>query len=276
MARQHYENFPVASWLLPAASRPHIAAIYAFARTADDLADEGALAADRRLALLDSWRAQLHGAVQGRTPADPASDDGLILRALAETIRTCRLDVGLFDDLLSAFRQDVTTHRYESWDDVLDYCRRSANPIGRLVLRVAGHRETVLDAHADAICTALQLTNFWQDLARDWTMGRLYVPLSLVRCAGADESDLGRGQISAAWRRVLLDVSGRTRAFFAAGRPLARLVGGRLGWELRATWAGGVRVLDRLEAVGFDVFRARPMLGWGDVVPIGRTMLRGF
>jgi len=272
LARQHYENFPVASRLLPPESRPHVAAIYAFARLADDFADEGDRPPATRLALLDDWRARLYAAATGRVRHD-GSDADFVFTALGETIRACSLEVELLDDLLSAFRQDVTTTRYASWEDLLDYCRRSANPVGRLVLRVSGYRDGLLDAKSDAVCTALQLTNFWQDLGRDWLNGRLYVPLSLVHEAGADEHDLDRRQLSPAWRTVLRRVLDRTRACFADGRGVADGVRGRLRWELRATWLGGVRVLDRIEAVDFDVFGKRPTLGWIDALVIGRQAL---
>ncbi len=194
--------------------------------------------------------------------------------ALAETIRTCRLETSLFDDLLSAFRQDVLVSRYETWDDVLDYCRRSADPVGRLVLRVGGYRDPDLDVLSDRVCTALQLTNFWQDLARDWDRGRLYVPLEVVRGAGADLSDLDCGRIGPAWHAALAQCAARTRALFFGGRSIADAVRGRLRWELRATWAGGMRILDRLEARGFDAFTARPTLGLADGPAVVWQLLR--
>lgn len=263
LARQHYENFPVASRLLPRAARPHVAAIYAFARIADDFADEGTRTDEARLALLDDWSARLRAAADGRARRD-GSDAGDIFVALGETMQQFSLERQLFDDLLSAFRQDVLVKRYETWDDVLDYCRRSANPVGRLVLRISGHRDPRLDGASDQVCTALQFTNFWQDLEVDWRRGRLYLPMALVRAAGADEQDLGRRRLTPEWRAVLGEAAAKTRALFEAGRPVADLVRGRLRWELRATWAGGVRILDRLEAAGFDVFHHRPRLGWPD------------
>jgi phytoene synthase len=267
LASQHYENFPVASRLLPKATRPHIAAVYAFARIADDFADEGARSDAHRLELLDDWRRRLHDAAAGQPRRDD-SDAGDVFAALSETIRTFALEISLFDDLLSAFRQDVLVKRYRAWEDVLDYSTRSANPVGRLVLRIAGYRDAQLDAWSDAVCTALQLTNFWQDLERDWRKGRLYVPQAFVDAHGADEHDLGRRRLTPAWRAALGDAARRTRALFAAGRPVADAVRGRLRYELRATWLGGVRILDRLEASGFDVFHHRPTLGWIDAAPI--------
>jgi squalene synthase HpnC len=267
MAREHYENFPVASRLLPPSSRPHIAAIYAFARVADDFADEGTRTPAERIALLDGWQARLHEAAAGR-PLQDGSDTGHIFTALADTMAVHGLTLAPFDDLLSAFRQDVVRTRYETWDELLDYCRRSANQVGRLVLAVTGYRDEALDRQSDNVCTALQLTNFWQDLERDWANGRLYVPLAVVNAAGADLGDLDRRHWSPAWREAIGDVASRTRRLFADGRAVADGVRGRLRWELRATWLGGVRILDRLESAGFDVFRGRPTLGWTDAAVI--------
>jgi phytoene synthase len=260
LARRHYENFPVASLMLPRHMRPHIAAIYAFARAADDFADEPGLAPAERLGLLDEWHTRLHGGPSS-VAVTPGFDGDAIFMALGQTIRACDLPVELFDDLLSAFRQDVTTVRYATWMDVLDYCRRSANPIGRLVLRVGGYDRANLDRASDAICTALQLTNFWQDLAIDWERGRLYVPLELRDRYGAHDADLGRRTMTPEWRRALAAVTARTRALFEDGRPLCDAVSGRLKWELRFTWLGGTRILDELEGGGFDMFSRRPSLG---------------
>jgi hydroxysqualene synthase len=266
VAREHYENFPVASRLLPAAMRPHIAAVYAFARRADDFADEPGMPDAERLRLLDAWEARLAGdsriALPGHLGADP------IFRALARTIESCRLPRSLFTDLLDAFRQDVTTSRYRNWAELLDYCRRSANPVGRLVLRIGGYEQKMLDDQSDAVCTALQLTNFWQDLAVDWQRGRLYVPLEDVQRAGAKESDLDAGRITPEWQAALGSVTARTRALFEAGRPVCDGVRGRLRWELRLTWLGASLVLDRLEAAQFDVFHHRPALRGRDVPPL--------
>ena len=163
--------------------RPHVAAVYAFARVADDIADEGTAPADERLAQLDAWQRRLHAARRRRTRSDgaPHAHEDLIVVALAHSIRSLDLPLALFDDLLSAFGQDTMTTRYASWADVFDYCRRSANPVGRLVLRIAGYRDEALDRSSDALCTALQLTNFWQDFGRDWRAGRLYVPRDVQR-----------------------------------------------------------------------------------------------
>lgn len=258
IAHEHYENFPVASRIVPASLRPHVAAIYAFARGADDIADEPGPTPAERLALLDDWSAHLHG--PARTP---------VFEALADTRARFALPVELFDDLLSAFRQDVVTTRYATWDEVLDYCRRSANPIGRLMLRLAGVQRADADRWSDAVCTALQLTNFWQDLAIDWGRGRLYVPQEAWARAGADMADLDRGVMSAAWRHTLAECAALTAARFADGRPVCDVLSGRLRYELRATWLGGTRILQKLQDADFDVFRHRPTLGAADLIVIG-------
>jgi squalene synthase HpnC len=172
--------------------------------------------------------------------------------------------VPLFHDLLSAFRQDVTTKRYETWEDLLDYCRRSANPVGRLVLRVAGRDRVSLDEASDAVCSALQLTNFWQDLEIDWGRGRLYVPASVWREAGAREADLAGASLTPEWRTAIAQAAGYTRRLFDRGRAVCDGVEGRLRYELRATWLGGTRILDKLEASRFDPYARRPKLSWTD------------
>ena len=281
VAARHYENFPVASRLLPAALRPHVAAIYAFARAADDFADEGARTPQERLRAIAGWRERLWACAGDRAPASPsvdrsgpsgdrpAPDHGddaqLVFAALGHSIRECRLPVEWLDDLLSAFAQDVTTTRYATWDDLLDYCRRSANPVGRLVLRVAGYDDGALDRSSDALCSALQLTNFWQDLGIDWARGRLYLPLVELQTAGADVASFDPEQWSPECRVALGRAVDRTRALFEHGRAVCDGVSGRLRIELRLTWLGGVTILDR---VGAGVTRARherPSLSAADV-----------
>jgi phytoene synthase len=267
LARTHYENFPVASRLVPRRMRPHVAAVYAYARLADDIADEGDAPIELRHARLDEWLARLDAAAHGRPqPQATVLDETTaaaapaVFAAVAETMRQCALPQGLFEDLVSAFRQDTTVTRYESWPDLLDYCRRSANPVGRLVLRIAGHDDARADLASDAVCTALQLTNFWQDLAVDWSRGRLYVPAQEYRRTGASTTSLDERQITPAWRDALAAAAARTRELFARGRGVCDEVGGRLRWELRLTWLGGTRILDRLERDGFNVFARRPTL----------------
>jgi len=286
LAFTHYENFPVASRLLPRPMRKHVAAVYAYARTADDLADEGNVPVAVRHQRLDEWSRRLHASIAADTArAAPDWRDTLldgaaavnapaIFLALGDTIRTCDLPITLFEDLVSAFRQDITVHRYASWTALFDYCRRSANPVGRLVLRIAGCHDTSLDDASDAVCTALQLTNFWQDLAIDWRRGRLYVPAEEHEAAGAALESLDRREWTSAWAATIARCAERTRALFDRGRVVADGVRGRLRWELRATWLGGMRVLDRLERSGYDVFRERPALGAADVPAIVWHSLR--
>jgi squalene synthase HpnC len=283
LARNHYENFPVASYLLPSRMRPQVAAVYAYARVADDIADEGHVAQGLRLVRLDEWTRRLHASV-GEGPqeayagsvldAEVASLAPAIFLAVGHTIRTAALPVQLFDDLVSAFRQDITVTRYDSWPSLLDYCRRSANPVGRLVLRIGGWRNDALDTSSDALCTALQLTNFWQDFLVDWRRGRLYLPAEERESAGASLDALDRGEWTDEWRAALAHATVRTRSLFEAGRAVCDGVTGRLRFELRATWLGGVRVLDRLEAQGFDVFHQRPALGLTDVPALAWHTLR--
>ena len=256
-AREHYENFPVASLLVPRSMRRDVAAVYAFARAADDFADEGHWSVDERHRLLDGWRQRLQQAATSDEagpdprPGEPANTVAIFC-ALGASIRDRRLPLNLFEDLLSAFRQDVTVTSYDGWPELLDYCRRSANPVGRLVLRIAGYHAPQLDAWSDAICTALQLTNFWQDLSVDLRRGRSYLPDRELLAHDTKEAALGAAV-------------GRTRALFLAGRPLCDAVGGRMRYELRATWLGGVRVLDRVERLKLDVINRRPALGVLDV-----------
>ena len=265
LARSHYENFPVASYLLPRRMRPHIAAIYAFARLADDIADEGQRPDADRIADLRDWGARLDGALAG---APDAGSHREVFVALRHSVAVCRLPATLFHDLLSAFRQDVTVKRYRTWEELLDYCRRSANPVGRLVLRVAGREQDALDRASDAVCTALQLTNFWQDLRVDWSRNRLYIPEAVWRAAGADEGGLQGNRLPDAWRAAVRDAVAYTRALFDSGRAVCDGVPGRLKYELRATWLGGTRILDKLEASGFDPCAERPKLAWTDAAGI--------
>jgi len=266
MARAHYENFPVASRLLPRPMRPHVAAVYAYARVADDLADEGAAPPAERLVQLNAWQRRLHAAVAvERSDTAPHEHEDLIVVALAHSIRLLDLPIALFDDLLSAFAQDTMTTRYASWDDVLDYCRRSANPVGRLVLRIAGYRDATLDQSSDALCTALQLTNFWQDFGRDWRAGRLYVPREVAAACGADEAELNGSALTAPWRAALGRCIAETARQFRAGRAVCDGVRGRLRYELRFTWLGGARTLERVERTGAALLTNRPTLGARDV-----------
>ena len=285
LARSHYENFPVASRLLPAAMRPHIAAVYAFARVADDIADEGTVPAAERRARLAAWQQQLHAAAgpaagassratgslmcdSGRVPPSEHEREALIAAAAAQTIRSLDLPIALFDDLISAFAQDTMRDRYASWAELFDYCRRSANPVGRLVLRIAGYRDDRLDRMSDAMCTALQLTNFWQDFGRDWRAGRLYVPGETRTAAGVSDDDLPAAPLSAAWTTALAQCVEVTADQFARGRGVCDAVRGRLRYELRFTWLGGMRILARVDRRRRDLFDYRPTLGAADLPAI--------
>ncbi|MCM5569149.1 squalene synthase HpnC [Burkholderiaceae bacterium FT117] len=264
----HYENFPVASLLVPARLRPAIAAIYRFARHADDLADEGDAAPAQRIAELDALSAALRSA----SPSAP------VVAALRPHMRAHALPVEPFEALLSAFRQDVVTSRYRSFDEILDYCSRSADPVGELVLRLFGAWREDTRTPSSRICSALQLINFLQDTAVDWRRGRLYLPLDELAAAGLGEADLeaaaAAGRASPALRAFLEGQAARARRLLESGAPLATSVPRRLGWELRAIVAGGLRILDRLAQGGHDPFAGRPALGWRDAPALIRLWLR--
>ena len=254
MSVGHYENFPVASRLVPARLRPAVVAIYRFARAADDLADEGDAPPETRLAALAAFDRALTAIGNGETPAAPP------FPALAAAIRDHRLPMAPLHDLVSAFTQDVSVVRYESYADVLDYCRRSANPVGRLMLALYG-ADTLANLRAsDAICTGLQLTNFWQDIALDWRRGRVYLPREDLDRFGVATGQIAEQRADDRWRALMAFEVARTRALLQSGRPLVRALPWRLGLELSAVIAGGTRILDRIAAVDGDVFAHRPVL----------------
>src|SRR5258705_12494099 len=226
MAKSHAEIIGAPRSWSPGRMRPKAAAFSQLARVADILPKEGTATAAVRQSRLDDWQRRLHDAVADeREDRMPASRDDQLFYALGHSIRSLDLPVSLFDDLLSAFGQDTTTTRYDSWADVLDYCRRSANPIGRLVLRIAGHRRDDLDRSSDALCTALQLTNFWQDFGRDWRAGRLYVPREVQAACGAFETDLAGERLPAAWLRTIDACIEMTATLFERGRGVCDGVG---------------------------------------------------
>lgn len=270
----HYENFPVASWLCPAHLRPAIAAIYWFARTADDLADEGAADPAQRLSDLAEYRADLLEAAAAR-PTGPRWTD--IWPPLVAAIARHGLPIDLLLDLLSAFEQDVAKTGdgagYRDRAELLDYCRRSANPVGRLLLHLYGIGDAGALAESDRICTALQLINFWQDLAQDLPRGRRYLPDG--DCIGHGVDPRVPAAASRAQRTSLVaDECAWTRRLMQEGAPLVHRIPGRGGWELRAVVQGGLRILDRIEALGFDTFNARPKLRRRDWLVIGLRMVR--
>lgn len=272
LARAHYENFPVGSLLVPQVRRKHVYSIYAFARTADDFADEGyddaSLTKASRLRSLDEWEAQFKACYRGQATHP-------VFVALAATVKELQLPEQLFLDLLSAFKQDVVKHRYADFAEVLDYCRRSANPVGRLILRLFDYRDDHLDELSDALCTALQLANFWQDVAVDIQKDRVYLPQDELRQYGVGLDDLRASQGSAAYCRLLKFQIERTRDLFALGKALPDLVRGRLALELRLTWHGGMRILELIEGQAYDTLRARPTLtGFDKVLLLSRALLK--
>jgi phytoene synthase len=251
----HYENFPVASLLLPASMRLPVQAIYRFARHADDIADEGNDPAALRLERLAALRAQLDAIDAGR-PSDWPE--------LAAAVVQHGLPTHLLRDLLSAFSQDVTVRRYADYDALLDYCRRSANPVGRLLLALFRAQDPILLTQSDAICSGLQLVNFWQDVAIDWRKGRVYIPQTELQRHGVDEAQIEAQRADPAWAALLAAQVERARAMLSSGAPLARALGGRIGWELRLVVQGGLRIAEKIDAVAGDVFRHRPVLGKAD------------
>lgn len=249
----HYENFPVASLFLPEEKRPYIQAIYAFSRTADDFADEFDKSPVERLELLDDWEAKLRRCFEG-------DSDHPVFVALDETRQRLNLPIDLFTDLLKAFKQDVTKRRYASFDELLEYCRCSANPVGRLVLLVFGYRDEKLHVLSDHICTALQLANFWQDIGIDWRSDRLYLPLDEVRRYGYSEEQWKNQVVDDSFGELMRFQVERTRDLFYRGASLPDLVERDLRLELRLVWFGGMTILRKLERNRYDAFRRRPTL----------------
>jgi len=253
IARRHYENFPVASVFLPRAKRPFVAAIYAFARAADDFADEGDLPPAERLRRLDGWEAKLDACYRG-SASDP------VFIALAETVHRHAIPQQPLHDLLAAFRMDVTTKRYRTYRDLLQYCSCSANPIGRLILYLFEEASERTIPLSDALCTALQLTNFWQDVAVDLRKGRVYLPLEDLDRFGYTEEDLFAFKADTRFASLIRFQVERTRQLFDAGKPLAEIASNRLRFELRLTLAGGIAILDRIRRGNYDVLTRRPAL----------------
>ena len=258
MGVNHYENFPVASLLLPRPLRHPVALIYRFAREADDFADEGSDPDAVRLDRLERFREQLRKIERG-TPPDIAW-----FGALAEVIREHRLPVVAFYDLLSAFDQDVRKKHYANFSEVLDYCRRSANPVGRLLLHLFGRASEPQLQWSDAICTALQLINFWQDVPNDYARRRVYLPRDEMNRFGVTERHIAEQRCDDAWRALIRFQVERSRDLMRSGAPLGRALPGRVGLEIRATMEGGLRILEKLERARYDMFRNRPTLKWHD------------
>jgi len=272
LARAHYENFPVGR-LVPREMQRHVHAVYAFARYADDLADEGyagsakargardLMTPEQRLTALDDWERQL---------CSPPGTPGLhfIFIALHETIRELDLPLTLFTDLLSAFKQDVVKRRYANFAEVLDYCRRSANPVGRLVLLLHGQREEQLHLLADHICTGLQLANFWQDVGVDLEKDRIYLPEDDRKQFGVIEDVLQARLVTEHYRKLLAFQVRRTQEIFDKGAPLTKKLRGLLRVEIRLTWLGGTTILRKIEALNFDTLKNRPTLGKAEMAKL--------
>ena len=265
----HYENFPVASFLCPPFLRPAIMAIYWFARTADDLADEGDAAPAERLSDLAAFRADLAACASSQ----PTSSRWVAVFApLQGVIQRYALPVDLLTDLLSAFEQDVTKTRYSSQAELLDYCRRSANPVGRLLLHLYKVADAESLAQSDCICTALQLVNFWQDLSQDIPRGRIYLPADGSAQHGVDEAQLLRLDVTPATTALVAANVAWAQTLMLRGAPLVKKIPGRAGWELRLVVQGGLRIAEKIEQLGFATLRQRPKLNaWDAVVMLWRA-----
>jgi squalene synthase HpnC len=263
----HYENFPVASFALPTRLRAPVKAIYAFARSADDFADEGDHPAEWRLARLAEYHDHLDALERGETVDHP------VFRDLAPHIRAHRLPYPLFHDLLSAFEQDCTKTRYADFGEVMHYCRRSANPIGRLLLALYGVTDPKQLAWSDGICSALQLINFLQDIAVDWQKGRVYLSQDEMARFGISERQIAEGRVDALWQQFMKTQIERTRKMLQAGAPLGRALPGRIGLEMRLIILGGSRILEKLHDSQGDVFHQRPTLNTRDWLGMAWTAL---
>ncbi|MES2759219.1 MAG: squalene synthase HpnC [Pseudomonadota bacterium] len=263
MPVDHYENFPVASFLLPKRLVPAVEAIYAFARSADDIADEGDATPAQRLAALAQYEDELAAIGRGERREAP------MFARLAAVVAQYRLPLQPFYDLLDAFKQDVVVKRYADFAGLLDYCRRSANPVGLLMLSLYGAADAVNVRDSDAICSALQIINFLQDVAIDRAKDRIYLPGDdLARC-GLDPTQLGQWKADDRWRALMAFEVDRARALMLSGAPLALRLPGRIGWELRLVVQGGLRILEAIERADYDVFTRRPKLGPFDWLLLG-------
>ena len=266
----HYENFPVASFLCPPALRPAIMAIYWFARTADDLADEGDAAPAARLADLAAYRADLIACKEGKLISNRWAS---VFTPLRSMIEKHALPVDLLADLLSAFEQDVVKTRYTSQAELLDYCRRSANPVGRLLLHLYEVNDAESLAQSDCICTALQLINFWQDLGVDIPRGRIYLPADGFARHGVDEAQLLRLDVNPATTALVAANVAWANVLMQRGAPLVKKVPGRAGWELRLVVQGGLRIAEKIEQLEFATLRQRPKLNaWDGAVMLWRAV----
>lgn len=267
MSVEHYENFPVASILLPAHLRPAVEVIYAFARSADDIADEGDATPAQRLTALGSYEHELDLIEQNSNSSLP------LFTALADVIQQHQLPLQPFRDLLSAFKQDVVTTRYADFAQLQDYCRRSANPVGLIMLHLYGAATPDNVRDSDAICSALQLINFWQDVAIDWKKQRIYLPQSDMQAYGISEQDIASQNTNAEWQALMQFETARARQMMLSASGLATRLPGRIGWELRLVVQGGLRILEKIDAVQGDVFHHRPTLkAWDWLLLVWRAL----
>jgi len=253
ITREHYENFPVASLFIPANRRPFVSSIYAFARAADDFADEGIVAPFERLRRIDEWESKLERCFEGKA-------DHPVFIALAETIAKTGIPREPLSALLKAFRLDVTKRSFGDFTELLEYCENSANPVGQLVLHIFGEAKNTTILLSNSICTGLQLANFWQDVTADLGKGRVYIPLEDFDRFGYTKSDLGRKVLDDRFRELMRFQVERTRTYFSTGEPIVREVGRRLRFELSLTLRGGTAILDKIQKAGYDVLTRRPKL----------------
>jgi squalene synthase HpnC len=267
----HYENFPVASWLCPPALRAPVRAIYAFARTADDLADEGSAGSSQRLADLAAYRAELHRTAAGALPALRWAP---VFGPLQAAARRHALPLPMLDALVDAFEQDVRNPGYADRAALLEYCRCSANPIGRLLLHLYGVDDAASIEQSDAVCSALQLINFWQDLSIDLARGRHYVPASDAARHGVTQATLDARRDTAATRALVRDLCAWARELMHEGAPLVHRIPGRAGWELRWVVQGGLRILEKIARMNHATLRRRPTLNTLDVLPLAWRAVR--
>lgn len=267
IARKHYENFPVGSVLIPRHLQPSVFAVYAFARTADDFADEPGYSDAERVLYLNEWEELFLRSLETKTRHP-------IMWAVSETIRAKELPVQLFLDLLSAFRQDVTVKRYKSFNDLMDYCRRSADPIGRLLLLIFGYRDANLFRYSDAICTGLQLANFWQDASVDIKNNRIYFPREDMHSYGVSELDFYGKTSSRQFKDLVRFEVERTAALFKIGKPLIKKLRGRFRYEIKSVLAGGNTILRKIEKLDYDVLNSRPTVSLWDAPTLFLQFLR--
>lgn len=258
-APNHYENFPVGSILLPRRLRRPIHAVYAFARTADDIADEGNATPAERQAQLAALKAELDRIAECQAPQTP-----LMQRLHRQAIAPFALPLKPFYDLLSAFGQDTEKKRYQNFAELIDYARRSANPIGRIILQLNGTTDPYHIAQSDGICTALQLINFWQDIVLDWQKNRVYLPQDDLMKFQVREQDIAQGKITPQLRQLIAHQCSKTHKILHAGAPLGKALTGRIGFEIRMIILGGNRILEKIAANQYDVFQHRPTLDWKD------------